>query len=104
MRQQPDILTPWLQATLETRRRSRPRYDNLGQCVAQQRQITGRHTLELWRAQLLRDGPLRLVPEAANPEDWTRDTGEDVPRRGEGNDIGATELPGPERRAGTNYD
>ncbi|KAI8958286.1 hypothetical protein F5Y11DRAFT_336711 [Daldinia sp. FL1419] len=44
-------------------------YRDLQQYMAGQR-IVGNHALEVWRAETLHDGPLRMIPRLANPDDW----------------------------------
>ncbi|KAI0846508.1 hypothetical protein F5Y00DRAFT_243779 [Daldinia vernicosa] len=49
--------------------RPTPTCINLEQYLAQQ-QVVGNHALESWEAETLYDGPLRLIPQLANPGDW----------------------------------
>ncbi|KAI0131526.1 hypothetical protein F4814DRAFT_406378 [Daldinia grandis] len=49
---------------------------SLQQYLAQQ-QIVGNYALEFWKAGTLYDGPLPVIPQLANPDDWFLQVGTD---------------------------
>ncbi|KAI1406843.1 hypothetical protein F5Y13DRAFT_207441 [Hypoxylon sp. FL1857] len=61
-------------------------YSDLGEYVAQEQAVPN-FTLEIWRAQSSRDGPLRIVPELLGFSDWNYRLGNGYDRE---SDTGAT--------------
>ncbi|KAI1476559.1 hypothetical protein F4774DRAFT_392735 [Daldinia eschscholtzii] len=51
-------------------------YINLHRYLAQQ-QIVSNYKLEVWLAETLRNGPLRVMPQLKNPDDWLPREGTD---------------------------